>query len=362
MPTPFPIARPVRVAVVGLGQISELVLPTYAARDDVEVVGLCDLDDGRVGRWAPVFPRASSTTRLDDLLAGDADVVDVLVPTPQHGEVVVSALEAGFHVQVQKPLARSLEDADRMLAAAARTGAMLRVLEDYLFYPPIVRLAEIVRSGTIGEPVGVHMKIVATGRGGWEVPTSSYRWQFEQAADGRGMLVFDHGWHQLAVAHSLFGPVRRVFAWVGHTEVAPDVAPGVLLDAPSTLVWEHAGGVRGVLDITVAPEMYFRSDYYGSDERIEVTGRSGYVRCNRISAHGIQEPSVVVYRDGELRAFHALDDRPPDAFAAQTAHLLDVVRGGHAPVLDAADGREVLRVLLGAVDSAARGAPVDLPG
>ena len=48
-------------------------------------------------------------------------MVDVLVPTPAHGEVVCRVLEAGRHVQVQKPLARSLEDADRMLAAAAAT-------------------------------------------------------------------------------------------------------------------------------------------------------------------------------------------------------------------------------------------------
>ena len=360
VPTPLPIERPVRVAVVGLGQISELVLPTYAGRDDIEVVGLCDLDEGRVARWAPVFPPAVRTTRMDDLLALDADVVDVLVPTPHHGAVATRALEAGFHVQVQKPIARSLEETDRMLGAARRSGAVLRVLEDYLFYPPIVRLGDVVRSGEIGEPVGVHMKIVATGKGGWDIPVSSFRWQFEQAADGRGMLVFDHGWHQLAIAHWLFGPVRRIFAWISTTQVAPDLAPEVVLDAPSTLVWEHHNGVRGVLEITLASEMYFRSDYYTGDERIEVTGRRGYVRCNRISARGIQEPSVEVYADGDVRAFHALDDLPPAAFQASTAHLVDVMRGRADPVLSGADSRAVLTIVLAAIESSRTGVPVDV--
>ena len=122
--------------------------------------------------------------------------------------------------------------------------------------------------------------------------------------------------------NALFGPVRRIFGWIGATEVAPDLAPGLTLDAPSTLVWEHENGVRGVLDITLAPETYLRSDYYTGDERIEVTGSHGFARVNRISARGIQEPSVVLYHDGEVRAFHALDDSLADGFEQRGARPL----------------------------------------
>jgi predicted dehydrogenase len=357
-PTPLPISdRRVRIAVVGLGTISELALPPYAERDDVEIVGLCDRDAARVARWGEVWPDALRTTDLDELLSVDADVVDVLVPTPAHADVVCAVLAAGFHVQVQKPIARNLEDADRMLAAAARTGAMLRVMEDYVFYPPIVTLRDVLASGEIGEPAGIHMKIVATGRGGWDVPMSSYQWQFEQAKDGRGMLVFDHGWHQLAVAIWLLGPVTRIFAWLGGTEIVP----GIEMDAPATLVWEHANGVRGVLDITFAPDTLFRSDYYTGDERIEVTGTKGFVRCNRISAYGMQEPSVVVYRDGETRGFHAVDDRPPDAFRASTDHAIAYLRTVDGPlVMDGATARTVLATLLAALDAATPGTIVEV--
>lgn len=360
MPTALPITdRPVRIAVVGLGTISELALPPYLGRDDVEIVGLCDRDPQRIERWQAVWPDAIGTEHLAEVLALDADVVDVLVPTPAHADVVCAVLEAGFHVQVQKPIARNLDDADRMLAAADRSGAMLRVMEDYVFYPPIVKLRDVLTSGEIGEPAGIHMKIVATGRGGWDVPMSSYEWQFEQAQDGRGMLVFDHGWHQLAVAIWLLGPVQRVFAWLGSTEIVP----GIVMDAPATLVWEHTSGVRGVLDITFAPDTYFRSDYYTGDERIEVTGTKGYVRCNRISAHGVQEPSVVVYRDGETRGYHAVADRPPDAFRASTEHALAYLRTGDGPlVMDGATSRTVLATLLAALDAAEPLVVVDVPG
>jgi predicted dehydrogenase len=232
----------------------------------------------------------------------------------------------------------------------------LSVLEDYLAYPPLVQLADLVSAGEIGDPVGCHMKIVATGRGGWEVSPESYEWQFRQAEDGRGMLVFDHGWHQLAIALWLFGPVRRVFAWLGRTEIVP----GIVMDAPSTLVWEHENGVRVVLDITFAIDAFFRSSHYGGDERVEVTGSKGFVRCNRISACGIQEPSVVLYREGEIRAFHALDDAPPDAFDAMVERSVAFFRGDAAPLMDASVARQVLVTLLAALESDRVGAPIDV--
>ncbi len=183
------------------------------------------------------------------------------------------------------------------------------------------------------------------------------RWQFEQALDGRGMMVFDHGWHQFAVAAWLFGPIRRVFAWLGRTEIVP----GIEMDAPSTLVWEHANGVRAVLEISFAIDTYFRSSHYTGDERIEVTGTRGYVRTNRISAQGIQEPAVVLYRDGETRAFHDLDDRPPDAFRASTAHALAFYRGEvDEPVMDGRSSRHVLAALMAALESNRLGHAVDV--
>src|SRR3954471_10020230 len=358
MPTPLPITdRPVRIAVVGLGQIAELCLPPYTQRDDVAVVGLCDRDAARIARWQQAFPNTTTSTDLDDFLNIDADVIDVLVPTPLHAEVVTAVLQRGFHVQVQKPLARSLNDADHMIAVAEQAGALLRVMEDYICSPPLEKLRDVVQSGEIGPPQSMHMKIVGTARGGWDVNPASYEWQFAQAKDGLGILTFDHAWHQLAVAHWLFGPIRRIFGWVRRTPIGDDF----VLDTPASFIWEHHNDVRVVLDISLAAEMYFRSDYYADDERVEVTGTKGYVRCNRISGRGVQEPSVVVYREGEVRAFHALPDEPPDAFAASAANGIDYFRTTAGDLrLDAATSRRILASLLAALESSSRGIPVDI--
>jgi predicted dehydrogenase len=188
------------------------------------------------------------------------------------------------------------------------------------------------------------------------LPTS-WEWQFEQTRDGRGMLVFDHGWHQLAVAVWLFGPIRRIFGWIGSTELAP----GYALDAPATIVWEHHDGLRGVLDLTLAPDTYFRSDYYTCDERVEVTAQRGSVRCNRISSFGRQEPSVEIYREGEIRSLHALPDGGDAGFVASTQHLVDLCRGRTThPDMDGDTALQVITALLGALESSQQGAPVDL--
>src|SRR4029079_643392 len=97
------------------------------------------------------------------------------------------------------------EEADRMIAAARASGAVLRVMEDYLFFEPLQKMKEIVESGEIGDPVGFHMKMTGTGKGGWDVPVETWIWQLEQHKQGLGILVFEDGCHKFAVAAWRFG-------------------------------------------------------------------------------------------------------------------------------------------------------------
>jgi predicted dehydrogenase len=236
-----------------------------------------------------------------------------------------------------------LDDARRMIDAAAASDRILRVMENYLFYEPLRKLRATAESGELGTIGGYHMKMVGSGRGGWDVPRSSYEWQFAQMQRGRGILVFDDGWHKLSTALWLFGPVREVRAWVGATPVMA----GVELDAPTSIAWEHDNGIRGVWDITLASEMYLRSDYYTNDERWEVTGSRGYARVNRCTGRGIQQPSLEIYADGEMRAFHALDDDWASSFRDSGRHWLRWLRTGDGPLLWDADGAvNVLRFAL----------------
>ena len=310
-----PYDRPVRAAFVGLGRIYDLNVRAYLDNPDVEVVALVDPSGERRAQRRADWPAARTFASSAELAASglEVDAVEALLPIPLHEEGVVELLGYGWHVNLQKPMCNDLEAARRMIDAATANDRLLRVMENYVFYEPLVRLKELVTSGELGDVSGYHMKMVGSGRGGWDVPVSSYQWQFQQMKNGRGILVFDDGWHKLATALWLFGPIREVRAWVGGTEVVP----GIEVDAPTTIVWEHHNGIRGVWDITLAPEMYLRSDYYTNDERWEVTGRKGL--CTGQPMHGPRHPAAE--SRGLRRRGDALAPRPRPRLGEQLPGL-----------------------------------------
>ncbi|MGO9333821.1 MAG: Gfo/Idh/MocA family protein [Acidimicrobiales bacterium] len=349
-----PYERPVRAAFVGLGRIYDLNVRAYLDNPDVEVVALVDPSEERCAQRQADFPAARTFASAAELATSglEVDAVEALLPIPLHADVVPELLGYGWHVNLQKPICNDLAGAKRMLDTAVANGRLLRVMENYIFYEPLMKLKEIVGSGELGEVSGYHMKMVASGRGGWDVPGSSYEWQFQQMRRGRGILVFDDGWHKLSTAIWLFGPIKQVRAWVGTTEVVP----GIEIDAPTTLVWEHHNGVRGVWDVTLAIDMYLRSDYYTNDERWEITGRRGYARVNRCTGRGIQQPSLEVYLDGEMRSYHALDDDWASSFRDSGRHWLRWLHTGEGPMLwNADEAVNILRFALAAYASSAAG-------
>ena len=354
-----PYDRPVRAAFVGLGRIYDLNMLAYVDNPDVHVAALVDPSEERRSQRQADWPGVRTFASAAELAASDIeiDAVEALLPAPLHTEGVIELLGYGWHVNLQKPMCNDLADAQRMLDAATANDRLLRVMENYLFYEPLRKLKETVESGNIGDVSGYHLKMVASGRGGWDVPMSSYEWQFQQMQRGRGILVFDDGWHKLATALWLFGSIKEVRGWVGATEVVP----GVTIDAPTSISWEHDNGIRGVWDITLAPDLYLRSDYYTNDERWEITGRKGYARVNRCTGRGIQQPSLEVYVDGEMRAYHALDDDWASSFRDSGRHWLRWLHTADGPMLwSVAEAMDVLRFALAVyASSEAGGAGVD---
>ncbi|HEV3213418.1 MAG TPA: Gfo/Idh/MocA family oxidoreductase [Acidimicrobiales bacterium] len=348
------VGRPVRVAVVGLGRVFDLNARAFVDHPDVEVVALVDpREERRVERGA-AWPGVPTFPSIDALAKSgvEVDAVEALLPITEHARGVAELVGHGWHVNLQKPMALDLDEAVAMAAAARDAGVRLRVMENYLFYEPLRRLKALLDEGQLGEVVGYHLKMVASGRGGWEVPWENYLAQFALTAKDRGVLLFDDGWHKISTALWLFGPIREVRAWVGATEVLP----GHVVDAPSTVAWEHESGVRGVWDATVAIDLYLRSDFYTNDERWEVTCRGGFARVNRCTSRGLQQPSLEVYRDGELRQYHALDDDWASSFVASGRHWIQLLRTGTGPACwGPEEAIEVLRVALAIQASSARG-------
>jgi predicted dehydrogenase len=349
-----PYDRPVRAAFIGLGRIYDLNVRGYIGHPDVEVVALVDPSEERRAQRQADWPDAAAFASAAELAASgiEVDAAEVLLPIPLHAGGVTEMLGFGWHVNLQKPMCNDLSEAQQMLDAAKANDRILRVMDNYLFYEPLRKLKAAAESGGIGEVVGYHIKMVGSGNGGWDVPWSSFERQMEQMKRGRGINVFDDGWHKLTTALWLFGPVREVRAWIGNLAVGP----GVDLDAPVTIVWEHDNGVRGVWDITLAMDMHLRSDYYSNDERWEITGSKGFARVNRCTARAIQQPSLEIYADGEMRGYHALDDDWASSFRDSGRHWLRWLQTGDGPMLwSGEEAVGVLRFALAAYESSASG-------
>ena len=352
-----------RVAFIGAGRIADLHALAYRDHPEAELYAVCDADPEHTAWRAAEWGAGLSLTDYRELLADSrVDAVEVLTPHHLHAEMAVAALAAGKHVSLQKPMARTLAEADAIVqAAAAAPGRVFRVFENYRYYPPYVRAKELLDAGEIGRAVSMRVKVIGGNpKYGWRVPVQSWAWRLDESLSGGGPSMFDHGYHIFSVAMWLFGPVEEVFAWIERTEIAA----GVSIDSPALIAWKHpdagSGGRFGSWETVNSAEMMVRSRYYSNDEWLEITGSRGVIWVTRCTGQMLEAPPLVLYRDGETRAIHDIDSDWASSFVAGTHAWLRAIGDGGAPELTAAEGREVLRFSLAAHRSAGEGRPVRL--
>jgi predicted dehydrogenase len=143
---------PVRVGVVGLGYWGPNLARNFHALPNCEVAWCCDADAGRRARIAEQLRTTRLTADIDDLLGDpELDAVVLATPVPTHGPLAVAVLEAGKHCFVEKPLAQSVADAERAVAAAQDAGRLLMVGHLLEYHPGVRALKEVVDSGQLGE-------------------------------------------------------------------------------------------------------------------------------------------------------------------------------------------------------------------
>jgi predicted dehydrogenase len=147
-----------RVGVIGVGHLGRHHARILGNLEDVRLVAVADVKPGRAEEIAaPLGARATQDFRQ---LIGEVDAVTVAVPTELHADVAVPFLERGIPVLVEKPLARTLKEADRMIAAACASGATLAVGHTERHNPAVraastivtdPRFIEVHRLGTFPE-------------------------------------------------------------------------------------------------------------------------------------------------------------------------------------------------------------------
>jgi predicted dehydrogenase/nucleoside-diphosphate-sugar epimerase len=191
-----------RVGIIGAGYVSAHHLRALKSLQSVQVIGVADLDLARARAVAKAFDLPSAYGSVEELLASGVDVVHVLTPPAFHATLSVQALQAGAHVLVEKPMAETPEQCERMIAAASSSGRTLGIVHSARMDPIVLRGVEIARGGGIGTVLSLDFHRSSdypAWPGGGKLPPQ-YR---------KGSYPFqDLGVHGLAIAEAFLGLVN----------------------------------------------------------------------------------------------------------------------------------------------------------
>ena len=171
---------PLRAGVIGFGYMGRLHLAAYQ-QAGVNVTGIADTRADALAMAANDLRRYENYL---DLLGSDIDLVSICLPTALHYRVTLDAVEAGKHILLEKPVAISVRQAERMSSAARARGVRLFVGMTHRFYPEVKEAKQIVESGGIGDIVMIRDCILE--HFGF---LDSPRWYLERERAGGGTVL-----------------------------------------------------------------------------------------------------------------------------------------------------------------------------
>jgi predicted dehydrogenase len=145
---------PVRIGVAGLGYWGPNLARNFAGIDGCELAWVCDASPEALARMVARFPGVRPASEVSQMLADpDLDAVVLATPVPTHAELAVEVLQAGKHCFVEKPMAQSVADAQRVVQAARANSGILMVGHLLEYHPGVRKLKELADTGELGEEI-----------------------------------------------------------------------------------------------------------------------------------------------------------------------------------------------------------------
>ena len=237
-------AVPRRVAVIGCGDISVVHLAAIANMPDARLVAVSDPDAERLAATSNAHGVPGYTDHLALFDELKPDVVHICTPHHTHAQLAIDALERGINVIVEKPLAHSREEGERVAAAAAASSAQIAVCFQNRYNTPIVAAHELLTGGTLGAILGASATV------NWHRTAAYYQnrpWRGRWATGGGGLLM-NQAIHTVDLLQWLVGPVASVSGNTS-TRVLGDV---IEVEDTAELVITHHNGARSVFFATLA--------------------------------------------------------------------------------------------------------------
>jgi predicted dehydrogenase len=319
-----------RVGIIGTGQAGAHHARAILASRRASVAWVADPARAR-GEALAARCQARYVSDFNAAL-NDVDAVSICVPHAALAETAVAAAQAGVHLLLEKPMATTLADADRVIAAARRSGVTLMVGFVHRFRPEAARARELIAAGAIGPPALLTDHGFGGGQDAWPA------W-VQQARDGGGLLLYS-GVHRFDRARWLLG--REVISVCGSLAA---LLPGSDVDSSYGALLTMDGGARAVLS------HHYHAIPVPHAWDTEAHGGDGLIRIH--AGEGLE----VITREGTRHVAAGPDRRFEEQFEA----FLDAIDGAREPAPSGADGRAALAVALAIARSHATGAVVSLP-
>lgn len=335
------MSAPVRVGVVGFGYWGPNVVRNLDRLSDAEIVAAVDADERNLAKFAELYPYAGITTDFDAMLArDDIEAVFVVTSAPSHFAIASKVIAAGKHCFVEKPLALTSQDAERLVMAARDAGVTLMVGHLMIYHSAIEWIKQCIDSGELGELLYLYMQRLNLGKVRTE---ENAFWSLAP--------------HDVSIALYLLGENPDYVSANGAAYVTGGVQDTVFanLHFPSGKManihvsWLDPHKVRKLTVVGTRKMLVF--DDMQATEKIWIYDR------------GLGEPeSAMAY--GEDLTLRFGDINVPwvplkEPLSVELQHFLDCCRNGQAPKSDGRAGLSVVRVLEAADESMRNlGAPV----
>ncbi len=193
-----------KVGLVGVGGISRLHMPGWAASEAAEVAAGSDINGEVLEQWGALHNISKLTRNADELFSDpNIDIIDLCVPNMYHAPLAIAALEAGKHVICEKPLAPTPQEIKRMIAARDKAGTLLMTAQHFRFAGVSKAMKAEIDTGALGDVY--HARGWMLRRNGL-IPTSTF---IEKKHSGGGPCI-DIGVHILDLTLWLMGNPRPV--------------------------------------------------------------------------------------------------------------------------------------------------------
>ncbi len=336
----------IRIAVVGAGAWGMNHVRAFSRIKGAALTLVCDPREAARARAQSLAPKARTTARFEDVLdASDIDAVVLATPAPQHADHARSALAAGKHVLVEKPLALSTVDAESVLHAAEGARRVLMVGHLMLFHPAVERLRAMIRGGDLGQVLYAYAMRVNLGR----------LRQDENA-------LWSLGPHDVSMLLHLLDDVPATVSARGAAYLQKGIEDVVFLNL------QFKSGVMAQVQLSwLDPRKERRLTIVGTHKMVEFDDVHPVEKL-RIYDKGFERPPAFT-EYGEYLTIRSGDITIPrinmaEPLELECRHFIDCIEQGRQPLTDGRSALAVVRVLEAAQRSlSADGAPAPVtPG